>query len=110
MIVRKVQDQEIRMIHEKSLEILEKVGVNFENREILDFFQKAGIRTQGSRVFFTRDQVENARKTLKSSFIPEDAFCKTKDRRRRKGSSYCLRRYGYFKRWKDPDACDGRLH
>lgn len=55
MIVKKVQDQEIRMIHEKSLEILEKVGVNFENREILDFFQKAGIRTQGNRVFFTRD-------------------------------------------------------
>ena len=30
MIVKKVQDQEIRMIHEKSLEILEKVGVNFD--------------------------------------------------------------------------------
>ena len=78
MIVRKVQDQEIRMIHEKSLEILEKVGVNFENREILDFFQKAGIRTQGSRVFFTRDQVENARKTLKSSFILETPFARLK--------------------------------
>ena len=34
MLVKKIKDSEVQMIHEKSLEILESVGVNFEHREM----------------------------------------------------------------------------
>lgn len=64
------------MIHEKSIEILETVGVNFENKEVLEFFRKSGVRIRGNRVFFSRDQVEAARKTLKSSFVLETPFAR----------------------------------
>lgn len=40
MLVKKIKDSEVQMIHEKSLEILESVGVNFEHREILEVFKK----------------------------------------------------------------------
>lgn len=74
MIVKKIQDWEIKKIHEKSLEILEEVGVNFEHEEILEFFRKKGVRTEGCRVFFTPGQVEEHLKSLRESFVIETPF------------------------------------
>ena len=48
MLVKKIKDSEVQMIHEKSLEILESVGVNFEHREILEVLDV--YKRQGSAV------------------------------------------------------------
>lgn len=78
MLVKKIKDAEIKMIHEKSLEILENVGVNFEHREVLEIFQKKGIRIDEQRVFFKPSIVEEALANLKPSFILETPFSRLK--------------------------------
>ena len=78
MIVKEIQDWEIQMIHEKSLEILEEVGVNFEHEEILEFFRKSGVKTEGCRVFFTPQQVEAQLENLQESFVIETPFASLK--------------------------------
>lgn len=74
MLVKKIKDAEIQMIHEKSLEILECVGVNFEHQEVLEIFQKNGIRVEGQRVFFERSVVKEMLAGLKSSFTLQTPF------------------------------------
>ena len=78
MLVKKIKDSEVQMIHEKSLEILERVGVNFEHREILEVFKKRGIRVEGQRVYFERSLTEEILKGLKPSFTIETPFASLK--------------------------------
>lgn len=78
MLVKKIEDAEVRMIHEKSLEILEDVGVNFEHRELLEIFKKRGIRIEGQRVFFDHVLAEECLKGLKPSFTIETPFASLK--------------------------------
>ena len=78
MLVKKIKDSEVQMIHEKSLEILESVGVNFEHREILEVFKKRGIRVDGQRVYFERSLTEELLRGLKPSFTIETPFASLK--------------------------------
>lgn len=78
MLVKKIKDSEVQMIHEKSLEILESVGVNFEHREILEVFKKRGIRVDGQRVYFERSLAEEILRGLKPSFTIETPFASLK--------------------------------
>lgn len=68
MKIAKIKEEDIKLIHEKSLYILEHVGVDFEEPEILELFRSKGIRVEGQRVYFTPDVVEKAIETLQPSF------------------------------------------
>lgn len=68
MGIRNITESEVRKIHEKSLYILENVGVDFEEPEVLKLFKDRGIRVEGQRVYFDAATVENAMKSAVSSF------------------------------------------
>ena len=68
MLIRNITQKEIETIHEKTLYILEHIGVKFEQPELLEFFKKKGIRMEGNRVFFTKADVDQALSTIPASF------------------------------------------
>ena len=68
MIAANITEKEVKLIHEKSLYLLENVGVDFEEPKILEVFKSKGIRVEGQRVFFTPDVVEKAIETFQPSF------------------------------------------
>jgi trimethylamine--corrinoid protein Co-methyltransferase len=60
--------QEVEQIHQTSMQLLEKVGVEFPYEEALTVFQKHGVRVDGSRVYLTEDQLMNALETVPAQF------------------------------------------
>ncbi len=50
---------DLRTIHQASMEILEEVGVKFHHPEVLDLLQSNGIRVVGETAYFKPDQVMN---------------------------------------------------
>ena len=58
MLVRKVKQEEIETIHEKTLFLLENVGIRFDSPELIEVFKKHGIRTQGAVAYFSEKDVE----------------------------------------------------
>lgn len=69
MTLRQVKRQELETIHEKTLYVLEHIGVDFEHQELLELFKKRGIKVQGNRVFFSGKDVEEGLSTLLPSFV-----------------------------------------
>lgn len=65
---------ELERIHEKTIYLLEHVGVEFEHKELLEDFRSRGIRTEGSRVFFDFETVERALAALRPSFVMKTPF------------------------------------
>lgn len=63
-----ITQQDIEKIHQTTLAIMEKTGVSFLNSTALDMFKKAGAKTNGSRVYFTpqliEQSLENCPKTI----------------------------------------------
>lgn len=51
-------EEEINLVHENSMRILEKVGVEFSYEPALEVLRAKGQRVEGSRVYFDRDFVE----------------------------------------------------
>lgn len=74
MIVKKIRQSEVELIHEKTLELLEEVGVIFEHPDLIDYFKRLGIRTDGFRVFFDRATVERALSTMPASFVMRNPY------------------------------------
>lgn len=68
MLVRKVKQEEIETIHEKTLFLLENVGIRFDSPELIEVFKKHGIRTQGAVAYFSEKDVEQAVSLLQPSF------------------------------------------
>lgn len=68
------KESELEQIHEKTLYLLEHVGVDFEHSELIDEFKRQGIKTSGNRVFFDRITVEKAVGTLLPSFTLKTPF------------------------------------
>jgi trimethylamine--corrinoid protein Co-methyltransferase len=60
--------EEIEQIHQTSMRLLENVGVEFPYDVALDTFQKHGVKTEGTRVYLTEDQVMKALETVPSQF------------------------------------------
>jgi trimethylamine--corrinoid protein Co-methyltransferase len=52
-------EEQVRRIHEASLAILEKTGVEVEEPEALRLFQEAGAQVDGDRVYLSRSMVED---------------------------------------------------
>lgn len=59
-----VSDEDIKLIHEKSLEMLEDMGMKFEGEEAREYFKKAGATVEGEIVKIPRSIIENALKTV----------------------------------------------
>ncbi len=57
---RPLTDDQVVQIHEASLAVLERTGVQVEQPEALDLFREAGARIEGNRVRLSRSLVEDA--------------------------------------------------
>lgn len=49
---------QVRQVHEQTLKILEKIGVEFGYQPALDILKAKGMRVEGQRVYFDRKYVE----------------------------------------------------
>ena len=50
MLINQIKQTDLETIHEKTLYLLEHMGVDFEHPELLELYRKQGIRTEGNRV------------------------------------------------------------
>ena len=64
-----LSDHDIQQIHNASMSLLTKVGVEFPLAPALSAFQKHGVRTDGSRVYLTEDQVMKALEAAPKQFV-----------------------------------------
>ena len=63
--------EELQRTHEAGLRVLRETGVVFRHPETVDLFTRRGFSTDGTRVRFTRQQVEDALATIPSTFVLE---------------------------------------
>lgn len=64
----KVYQDKVLQIHRKSLEILEKIGMEFQDEEVMEILSKNGIRVEGNRAYFTEEQIMENLKKAPSEF------------------------------------------
>ena len=74
MLINQIKQTDLETIHEKTLYLLEHMGVDFEHPELLELYRKQGIRTEGNRVYFDRKTVERALSTVPPSFVLKTPF------------------------------------
>ncbi|MBD3174747.1 MAG: trimethylamine--corrinoid methyltransferase [Armatimonadia bacterium] len=63
-----LSQEDIKKIHQTSVRILSDVGVEFPSQEALAAFQRHDIKTDGSRVYITEDQLWKALKMAPAHF------------------------------------------
>lgn len=59
---------ELKLIHNASMEILAKNGINFSDEEARGIFKSRGFRVDGRQVYFSEDQVLKALETAPDRF------------------------------------------
>lgn len=59
-----LSDQEVALVHEKALEMLEKLGMKFEGAQAREYFIKAGAKLDGNIVKIPRKIIEDGLKTV----------------------------------------------
>ncbi len=91
MLINQIKQTDLETIHEKTLYLLEHMGVDFEHPELLELYRKQGIRTEGNRVYFDRKTVERALSTVPPSFVLKTPFEELKNRGRRTGYQFRVR-------------------
>jgi trimethylamine--corrinoid protein Co-methyltransferase len=64
-----LSQDELRLIHDTSMEILSETGVKFNSTDVVESFRQRGFRTDGTRVFINEKDVCSALKTAPSRFI-----------------------------------------
>jgi len=67
-----LSENDIKLIHEKALEILEKVGVYFDNKNALQLLKSAGANIEGKVAKIPRDLVESCLKKTPSRIVLYD--------------------------------------
>lgn len=60
--------KDIERIHQASMKVLAKVGVEFPSEEALSLFERHGVKTDGSRVYLTEEQVWHALESVPAQF------------------------------------------
>jgi len=60
--------QELEKIHSASMSILEKMGVVFQDAQVLETFKKHGFKVAGEKVYFNERQVADALETVPEQF------------------------------------------
>lgn len=63
--------QEIAEIHAATVEVLEKVGIEFKHEEVLKIFKDNGARVEGQRVFINSSLLNKAIKLAPARFLLE---------------------------------------
>jgi trimethylamine--corrinoid protein Co-methyltransferase len=59
---------QVEQIHEASLHILARTGVDFKSRPALDYFRRAGARVEGERVYLERALLEQCLATAPARY------------------------------------------
>jgi trimethylamine--corrinoid protein Co-methyltransferase len=60
--------EDVKQIHQTSMRLLADVGVEFPHEDVLGAFRKHGVRTDGSRVYLSEEQVMRALGTVPAQF------------------------------------------
>jgi trimethylamine--corrinoid protein Co-methyltransferase len=60
--------EDVERIHQTSMRVLSNVGVEFPSDEVLAVFRQYGVRTDGTRVYITEDQLWKALETAPARF------------------------------------------
>jgi trimethylamine--corrinoid protein Co-methyltransferase len=60
--------EDVERIHQTSMRVLGNVGAEFPSEEALSVFRRHGVKTDGSRVYITEDQLWKALKTAPAQF------------------------------------------
>lgn len=68
MLQEILSKDEIGRIHQTSMALLANVGVEFPNQEALAVFQEHGVKTDGSRVYLSEDQLTGTLETVPKQF------------------------------------------
>lgn len=66
--VNVLTQEEVLKIHEKTMQVLEEVGVEFEYEPALAIFREHGQKVDGTRVYFKKEFVEEMVKKAPASF------------------------------------------
>jgi trimethylamine--corrinoid protein Co-methyltransferase len=61
--------EEIKLIHDASMEILAETGVKFNSPEALDLFREYGFKVTNPRVYFSEQSVADALASVPSRFV-----------------------------------------
>ncbi|MGD2148324.1 MAG: trimethylamine methyltransferase family protein [Anaerolineae bacterium] len=64
-----LSQDDIQRIHQTSMRVLTDVGVDFPSEKALSVFKRHGVKTDGSRVFITENQLWNAIESAPRQFI-----------------------------------------
>ncbi len=73
-VLRKVElrmftDEDLQRVHDYSVKLLWENGINIANDRALDLFRKHGFKVEGSQIYMTEKQIEDALKTVPSHFV-----------------------------------------
>ncbi|MDO5408926.1 MAG: trimethylamine methyltransferase family protein [Lachnospiraceae bacterium] len=64
-----ISEQDIQLIHEKSMFLLARNGVQFRSKTVLELFQNHGFHVNGDIVYMQEKDIWNAFSTVPKSFI-----------------------------------------
>ena len=69
--VSMLSEKQVRLVHESSLEILEKTGVLYENKKALDYMEQNGQKVDRDKgvAWVKPDLVERCLKTVPRKFV-----------------------------------------
>ena len=62
-------DEDMQRVHDYSLKLLWENGINIANDRALELFKKHGFKVEGSQIFITEKQVEDALDKIPSHFV-----------------------------------------
>ena len=60
--------EELNKLHDASIDLLETVGVRFDDDEAVDLFKSNGFKVDGKIVFFTEKNIRRALNTAPTKF------------------------------------------
>jgi trimethylamine--corrinoid protein Co-methyltransferase len=66
--IQTLSREELNKVHDASIDLLETVGVRFDDDEALDLFKSNGVKVDGKTVFFTEKNIRRALDTAPSNF------------------------------------------
>ncbi|MDR2352608.1 MAG: trimethylamine methyltransferase family protein [Deltaproteobacteria bacterium] len=64
-----VKPEVLDIIHQKTLEVLKSIGLNFHSEEAVQIFKKHGLKTDGMRVYFDEKIVEKSLTSCPADFL-----------------------------------------
>ena len=69
VVLSMFSDDDLAKVHEYSLKLLRENGISIANERALSVFRKHGFKIDGSQIFISEQQVDEALKTIPSHFV-----------------------------------------